>query len=66
MEPTTNPDAGRFGAHERGEPSYLAPSEDRAYDLERGVLGGQPAIDEFAARVDAAGGAGGHPAPKER
>jgi hypothetical protein len=53
MEPTTNRDAGRFDARERGELAYLAPGETRAYDIEIGALDGNAAIDAFAARVDA-------------
>ena len=53
MEPTTNRDAGRFDARERGELEYLAPGEARTYDLEIGVLDGTKAIDAFAARVEA-------------
>jgi hypothetical protein len=58
MEPTTNRDAGRFDARERGELAYLAPGEARHYDLEIGVLDGKAAIDTFAARIDALTGAG--------
>jgi len=60
MEPTTNRDAGRFDARERGELGFLAPGESREYDLEIGVLDGQAAIDSFEARVNAltAGAAG--------
>jgi len=60
MEPTTNRDAGRFDARERGELAFLAPGESREYDLEIGVLDGQAAIDSFEARVNAltAGAAG--------
>jgi galactose mutarotase-like enzyme len=54
MEPTTNRDAGRFDARERGELTYLAPGESRSYDLEIGVLDGADAIDSFATRVGAA------------
>jgi hypothetical protein len=54
MEPTTNRDAGRFDARERGELAYLAPGESRRYDLEIGVLDGADAIDSFATRVGAA------------
>ncbi len=54
MEPTTNRDAGRFDARERGELAYLAPGERRAYDLEVGALAGVEAIDAFAGRVAAA------------
>jgi hypothetical protein len=53
MEPTTNRDAGRFDARERGELTDLAPGEARMYDIEIGVLDGTKAIDAFAARVDA-------------
>jgi hypothetical protein len=53
MEPTTNRDAGRFDARERGELVYLAPGEARTYDIEIGALDGKAAIDAFAARVDA-------------
>jgi hypothetical protein len=63
MEPTTNRDAGRFDARERGELAFLAPGERRTYDLEVGGLAGGDAIDAFAARVAAAAapstGAGG-------
>ncbi|HEY8803320.1 MAG TPA: DUF4432 family protein, partial [Candidatus Dormibacteraeota bacterium] len=53
MEPTTNRDAGRFDARERGELAYLAPGEARTYDLEIGILDGADAIEAFAKRVDA-------------
>jgi hypothetical protein len=68
MEPSTNHDAGRFDALDRGELGYLAPGEQRHYDLEVGALSGAAAIDEFArqaselasASADAAiGGAAG-------
>jgi hypothetical protein len=52
MEPTTNRDAGRFDARERGELAYLAPGEARTYDLEVGVLDGSAAIDAFESRVN--------------
>jgi hypothetical protein len=52
MEPTTNRDAGRFDAKERGELMFLEPGESRVYDLEVGALDGAEAIDSFAARVD--------------
>jgi hypothetical protein len=54
MEPTTNRDAGRFDARERGELMYLAPQELRSYELEVGALDGAEAIDSFRLRVDAA------------
>src|SRR5437899_783995 len=53
MEPTTNRDAGRFDARERGELGYIAPQESRGYDLEIGALDGADAIDAFAQRVEA-------------
>lgn len=52
MEPTTNRDAGRFDARERGELIFPDPGEVRGYELEIGVLDGAGAIDVFAARVD--------------
>jgi hypothetical protein len=52
MEPTTNRDAGRFDARERGELRYLEPGEARAYDIEIGALDGAAAIDSFTARID--------------
>jgi hypothetical protein len=53
LEPTTNRDAGRLDARERGELMWLAPGERRYYDLELGVLAGRDAIDRFEARVRA-------------
>ena len=52
MEPTTNRDAGRFDARERGELMFLQPGESRSYELEIGALDGKGAIDAFASRVD--------------
>jgi hypothetical protein len=52
MEPTTNRDAGRFDARERGELGFLQPGESRTYELEVGALDGVAAIDAFAARVE--------------
>jgi hypothetical protein len=72
MEPTTNRDAGRFDARERGELAFLAPGEMRNYDLEIGVLDGAAASDGFAARVSGATGAtalttiAGHDLPVHR
>ena len=60
MEPTTNRDAGRFDARERGELAYLAPGEARTYDIEIGALYGNEAIDAFAARVEALTGKAAH------
>jgi hypothetical protein len=51
MEPSTNRDAGRLDARERGELQWLEPGEQRRYDLEIGALAGTAAIDGFAARV---------------
>jgi hypothetical protein len=53
MEPTTNRDAGRFDARERGELMALAPGEVRRYDLEVGALDGEGEIDAFSRRVEA-------------
>jgi len=53
MEPSTNRDAGRFDATERGELQWLAPGEMRHYDLEIGALPGAAAIGRFADRVAA-------------
>jgi len=50
MEPSTNRDAGRFDARERGELIHLGPGERRRYDLDLGVLSGSRAVAEFAAR----------------
>jgi hypothetical protein len=64
MEPTTNRDAGRFDARERGELAYLAPGEARSYDLEIGVLDGSDAIDAFESRVNSVSHAGRSEAPR--
>jgi Domain of unknown function (DUF4432) len=56
MEPTTNRDAGRFDARERGELAFLAPGEARRYELELGVLEDASAIEAFAERVRRAAG----------
>ena len=53
LEPTTNRDAGRFDAKERGELQWLQPGEERAYRLEVGALVGSAEIAGFSARVDA-------------
>jgi hypothetical protein len=52
MEPSTNRDAGRWDAQERGELQSLEPGERRSYDLEIGALAGRAEIDAFAERVD--------------
>jgi hypothetical protein len=51
MEPSTNRDAGRWDARERGELQWLGPGEQRRYDLEIGALNGLASIGEFEARV---------------
>jgi Domain of unknown function (DUF4432) len=51
MEPSTNRDAGRWDARERGELQWLEPGEERLYDLEVGALAGETAITDFEARV---------------
>ena len=48
MEPSTNRDAGRFDARQRGELAHLAAGEARRYRLEIGALVGDDAIDAFA------------------
>ena len=53
MEPSTNRDAGRLDARQRGELQWLAPGETRHYDLEIGALPGVAAIGRFADRVAA-------------
>ncbi len=52
MEPSTNRDAGRWDAKERGELQYLEPGETREYDLEIGALDGSAAIEAFESRVE--------------
>ena len=51
LEASTNRDAGRFDARERGELQELAPGERRTYDLEMGSLVGGDQVDAFIARV---------------
>ena len=51
IEASTNRDAGRFDARQRGELIELAPGERRVYDLEMGSLVGEAEIDAFAGRV---------------
>ncbi len=58
MEPSTNRDAGRFDARERGELLFLAPGEERLTTLELGVLDGPGPIDDFARHTAALAGAG--------
>jgi hypothetical protein len=52
MEPSTNRDAGRWDARERGELLELAPGEIREYQLEIGALTGEGAIAAFEERVN--------------
>ena len=67
LEPSTNRDAGRWDASERGELLWLEPGEIRRYDLEIGALDGAAAIDAFAARVAAIDlGVAPGPRPGER
>jgi hypothetical protein len=51
IEASTNRDAGRWDARERGELITLAPGERRRYDLEMGALVGDVEIDAFTNRV---------------
>jgi Domain of unknown function (DUF4432) len=51
MEPSTNHDAGRFDARQRGELVHLAPGESRRYSIELGALSGADSIDAFVASV---------------
>ncbi len=59
LEPSTNRDAGRRDARERGELQWLEPGEARRYDLEIGALAGEASIGEFEARVSRLAGDGG-------
>ncbi|MGH7765602.1 MAG: DUF4432 family protein, partial [Candidatus Dormibacteraceae bacterium] len=60
MEPTTNRDAGRFDAKDRRELGFLAPGEQKSYDIEIGVIEGEAAIDAFAKRVSDISMSGDH------
>jgi hypothetical protein len=51
IEASTNRDAGRWDARDRGELIELAPGESRSYDLEMGALVGSEQMDAFADRV---------------
>jgi hypothetical protein len=51
MEPSTNRDAGRWDARERGELQWLEPGEERQYDLEVGALPGEADIPDLEARI---------------
>lgn len=55
LEPSTNRDAGRWDARERGELQMLEPAETRTYDVELAALRGQGDLDAFTARVEALG-----------
>lgn len=59
MEPSTNRDAGRFDARERGELRFLEPGEAVRYDLELGALDGVAEIDAFEERVQRIGATSG-------
>lgn len=61
LEPTTNRDAGRFDARARDELIWLAPGEQRSYQLELGALVGAEALDRFEARVRALSPGDGRP-----
>jgi hypothetical protein len=53
IEASTNRDAGRWDARERGELMWLDPGEQRHYELEMGALVGEEALGSWAARVAA-------------
>jgi hypothetical protein len=55
LEPSTNRDAGRWDARERGELIMLGPGEARGYELELAALRGGEEIAAFEARVMALG-----------
>ena len=52
IEASTNRDAGRWDARERGELITLEPGDARTYDLEMGALVGADEIEAFASRVE--------------
>jgi hypothetical protein len=52
LEPTTNRDAGRWDARQRGELIELDAGETRYYDLEMGVLDGPAALDALRANAE--------------
>jgi hypothetical protein len=52
IEASTNRDAGRIDAKERGELLHMEPGEIRKYSLEIGALVGEREIDSFAGRVE--------------
>jgi uncharacterized protein DUF4432 len=68
LEPSTNRDAGRLDARERGELRWLEAGGACRYELEIGALAGTAAIGEFEQRVSRAmAGADGHdPATSRR
>jgi hypothetical protein len=51
MEPSTNRDAGRFDARERGELLHLAPGQTRRYRMEIGALSGAESVEAFVREV---------------
>ncbi len=56
MEPSTNRDAGRFDARQRGELLYLTAGETRRYELQIGALASAEEIEAFASSVHEAVG----------
>jgi hypothetical protein len=67
LEPSTNRDAGRQDARERGELRWLEAGEACRYELEIGALAGAGAIGGFEQRVSRAAAAAGHdPATSRR
>jgi hypothetical protein len=63
LEPSTNRDAGRWDARDRGELQWLEPGETRRYDLEIGALADEAGIAEFEARVSRLADASSVPLP---
>ncbi len=51
LEPSTNRDAGRFDAAQRGELQWLAAGETRKYELEIGVLDGADQLSAYRAEL---------------
>lgn len=56
IEPSTNRNAGRLDARERGELIELDAGEKRFYDLELGALEGSEDINGFAGRIESLSG----------
>jgi hypothetical protein len=53
VEPSTNRLAGRLDARERGELIHLQPGQTRTYELELGVVLGEPGITRLAELIEA-------------